>query len=354
MESRRAGISETTLSKLPSDLPPGLKQLLLACLSPNPAERPATAGILARQLELCLQPRVQRLLRPNPGSWRQRLRRWPFWFFVVIGLAPSVIFSTLNLAFNSGEIILPADTPEHTAVSNFFWKVEVSAVNGVSFPIAIILVISFAWPVLTAVGKLGSGQKIESEELARRRGRALWVGDFAAWMGMSLWIISGFVFPFWLDMHFGDAADIGFQQYRGFMASQIACGLISSTLTFFLLTFMFVRAFYPVLVRPEQAHGEEVDDLVRLQRRCEWCFYLTVSAPFIAVAVLAFFGTKAALEQAWMGALAIIGVVVCVLAFRLLQALRIDVSALAMAIDPSRDAGSIGSESVDSLWTASR
>ena len=353
-ERRHAGVTESALASLPLDLPPGLKPLLLTCLSPKPEDRPATAGIMARQLELCLQPRVQRLLRPTPGSWRQRLRRWPFWFFVAIGLAPSMIFSTLNLAFNSEDIVPTPNNPSRVAINRYFWNVEVPVVNAVSFSIAILLVVGFAWPVLVAVGRVGRGKKVDSEELVRWRRRALCVWDFAGWFGMSLWVVSGFIFPFWLDMHFGGSAEIGFSQYRNFMASQIACGLISSTLTFFLLTFMFVRAFYPVLVRPEQSHSEEVNDLMRLERRCGRCVYLTVFAPFFAVFVLAFFGTSSPLEQIWMGSLAIIGAIGCFLAFRLLNALHVDMAALSVAIDPSRDAGTVGSDTVESVWTGTR
>ncbi len=353
-ERRHAGVTETALASLPSDLPPGLKQLLLTCLSPKPEDRPASAGVLARQLELCLQPRVQRLLRPTPGSWRQRLRRWPFWFFVAVGLMPSAVFSFLNLKFNSQDIVPPPDNADRTEINRFFWNVEVPTVNLVAFPIAIGLVVGFAWPVLKAVGRVGSGKPVDSADLARNRRRALWVGDFASWMGMSLWIISGFVFPFWLQMYFGGSSEIALPQYRSFMASQIACGLISSTLTFFLLTFMFVRAFYPVLVRPEQAHPEEVNELMRLVRRCGWCFYLTMFAPFFAVIVLAFFGTREHVEQIWMGSLAIIGVIGCLLAFRLLQALRVDVAALSVAMDPTRDVSSVTADTVESLWTGTR
>src|SRR5262249_34168054 len=155
------------------------------------------------QLELCLKPRVQRLLRPAAGSWRQRLRRWPFWFFVGIGLLPSVVFSGLNLQFNSQELIPHTDSELDPAINSFFWNVEVPTVNAVSFPIAIGLVVYFAWPVLVGVGKVGSGQQLPNEELARLRRRALWVGDSAAWIGFALWLVSGVVFPLWQNMHFG-------------------------------------------------------------------------------------------------------------------------------------------------------
>ena len=350
-ESRRAGIAESTLAKLPVDLPPGLKQLLLACLSPNPADRPATAGILARQLELCLQPRVQGLLRPNPGSWRQRLRRWPFWFFVFIGLVPNAIFSVLNIWFNSDNFIPKADSPLHAAEHDFFWYVEVQVVNSIAFPIAIILVLGFAWPVLVAVGRVGSGKQLDPNELASLRRRSLWVGDFAGWVGMVLWMASGFAIPFWFAMRFPTDEGIGFTHYRNFLASQLACGWIASTLTFYLITFMFVRAFYPVLIRPEQAKPDEVESLMRLERRCGWAFILAFTAPFFALALLALSGMTV---QGWTLFLAVIGALSCALAFKMLQLLRNDLTALAVAIDPSRDAGSIGTDSVDSLWTASR
>ncbi len=174
-QRRQAGLTPAALAMLPPDLPPGLQPLLTACLSPNAEDRPANAGVMARQLDLCLKPRVQRLLRPTPGSWRQRLRRWPFWFFVGVGLMPSVFFSVMNLQFNSREFIPPPDSPTNEAIHNFFWNVEVPVVNAVSFPVAIFLVFYVAWPVLVAVGRVGSGKQMPSEDLSRlRRRRCGW------------------------------------------------------------------------------------------------------------------------------------------------------------------------------------
>ena len=297
---------------------------------------------MARQLELCLQPRVQRLLRPNPGSWRQRLRRWPFWFFVMVGLAPSVVFSVANLQFNKGQFI-PASGPQH----DFFENIQVPVVNGTAFPIAIFLVVRFAWPVLKAVGRIGTGKSVSGEELARCRRRALRVGDFAAWLGLALWLISGLVFPLWQYFQFGDDNRVGF---LNFIASQIACGWISSTLTFFLLTFMFVRAFYPVLVRPDETHGEELIGLTRLERRCGICFVLTFTAPFFASGLLAISG----LQTVWMFSLAVIGFVCSIVAYNMLQLIKADLVSLQVVMDPTRDVASVTSDTVESVWTGTR
>lgn len=353
-QRRRAGLSSHALANLPPDLPNGLQPLLVSCLSPNREDRPATAGLLQRQLELCLKPKVQRLLRPTPGSLRQRLRRWPFWFFVCVGLMPSVFFSVMNLQFNSKEFIPPADSPVNTAIHDFFWHVEVPVVNAVAFPIAILLVFFFAWPVLTAVGRVGSGSSMPSDELSRLRRRSLWIGDGAAWVGMALWVTSGIVFPLWQHLYFGEIPGVGLVQYRNFLASQIVCGWISSTLTFFLLTFMFVRAFYPVLVRPEQSHPDEVNNLNSNGRRCGWALYLTLMAPFFAVGLLAVSGLKEESQKIWMGCLALIGLLDTILSFKLLQSIRTDLDDLSVAVDPSLDATSVSTDTVDTLWSGTR
>jgi eukaryotic-like serine/threonine-protein kinase len=232
--------------------------------------------------------------------------------------------------------------------------VEVLTVNAVAFPVAIFLVFRVAWPVLIAVGRVGSGKQMAPEELSRLRRRALWVGDAAAWVGMALWVISGIVFPLWQHLHFGEIEGVGISQYRNFLASQIVCGWISSTLTFFLLSFMFVRAFYPVLVRPEETNPNEANNLAQLSRRCGWGLYLTLAAPFLAVGLLAVSGLKEDVQKIWMGFLALIGLAVTILSFKLLQSIRTDLDALAVAIDPSRDATSVNTDTVDSLWTGTR
>jgi serine/threonine protein kinase len=342
---RRAGLTPAAVATLPPDLPPGLQQVLISCLASDVADRPASAGQLARQLELCLQPHVQRLLRPRPGSWRERFRRWPFWFFVTIGLAPSVIFSFLNLQFNQDNLT----HHDKEAQLNFF-KLEVLVVNGVLFPIAISFVLWFAWPVLLAVGKAGSGKPIESTTTPKLRRRALRVGDFAAWLGMSLWLLSGIAFPAGQLFKFGAVA-VDPTDFATFLASQVVTGWISSTLTFFLLTFIFVRAFYPVLVRPDETHIEEVDGLVKLAHRCGWCFGLTIFATFLALGLVAL-GTATSLW--WKIGLPVIGGACSLAAYWMSQLIRADLATLAVAIDPQREASSITTDTVSSLWTGTR
>jgi serine/threonine protein kinase len=347
---RHAGVPDTAKALFSPDWPPGLPQILNVCLSAHVEDRPANAGQMARALELCLVPRAQRLLRPRRGSWWDRFRRWPFWFFVALGLVPSAVFAVLNLNFNvlQNKVLAP-DSPELA----FFQNVEVPVVNGTAFPIAVALVVGFAWPVLIAVGRVGGGRKVDSDQLALCRRRALWVGDSAAWIGLSLWVISGVVFPLWMNLHFGETK-LGF---LNFLASQIICGWISSTLTFYLLTAMFIRAFYPVLIQPERANQDEVEPIMRLETRCERCLILTVLAPIVALGLwVAFSGnsTQNDTQRYWMIALAFFGGGVSWVAFRLLKIIKEDLRALRMTVDPTGESSSVMTETSDSFWSGSR
>jgi serine/threonine protein kinase len=352
-DRRRFGVPVSAIAALPPDLPPGLQKILLSCLAPNSEDRPS-GGQLSRQLDLCLQPRVQSLLVAKPKSLRQRMQRRPFWFFVALGLVPSAFFSVANLKFNSKEFI-----PKESAIDDFFSYVEVPAVNAVSFSLAIAVVFGFAWPVLVAVRNLVNSYPVDISSLAGVRKRALWVGDCAGWFGMSLWVISGIVFPGWLNLKFSGQEGVGPQLFINFILSQIACGGISSTLTFFLLTNMCVRAFYPVLIRPEQSCPEEVEHLVRLERRCGWGFGMAGFFTFFAFALLGFLivsqNTLSDTVKWWMFALSGIGAISCLFAWRMLQRIRADLSALAIAVDPTHESPTAaGTDTVESFWTGTR
>jgi hypothetical protein len=211
--------------------------------------------------------------------------------------------------------------------------------------------------VLKLLRQAASGNKIDSAALPAARRRALWIGDFAGWLSMALWISTGIAFPAWLNFHFGNVEGARLREFSSFLASQIACGGISSTITFFLLNLLMVHVFYPVLVRPEQADAGEVQSLMRLERRCGLCFYLTIAAPFVALALalaLVISSLSGDLVKIWMGCLTVIGGVSCIASFKLLQVIRADIAALIVALDPQHDAGPMGADMSGSSWADSR
>src|SRR5262249_44720772 len=114
---RRAGVTAEMQAKLPPNCPAGLEQTLVRCLAAEPSERFASASELGRQLDLCLQPRAQRLLQAPKNRVRQLLRRWPIATLVLFGLLPNLVMSGLNIAYNLHSIIEPlAETDPHIRV----------------------------------------------------------------------------------------------------------------------------------------------------------------------------------------------------------------------------------------------
>ena len=225
-------------------------------------------------------------------------------------------------------------------VQDFFNTVQVRVINGVTFSIAIFLVVRFSWPVLTALRRAARHENVAPDELHRARRRALWIGDYAAWLGMGLWVVTGLTFPTWLHLRFGNIDGAGIHEFESFLASQIACGGISSTITFFLINLLMVRVYFPVLLRNDLGDGAEGKQLVRLERRSSICFYLTVTASFVTpilALALIISSISGDLVKAWMGILSVIGFVSCFASFKLLQVIRYDLEALAIAIDPAHE-----------------
>jgi serine/threonine protein kinase len=90
---RLAGLSPDTRA-VPANCPSIVVDVLVKCLSPDPADRFATADELARELELCLQPRAHALLqtRRSNGSI---LKRHPVTSTVLVGLVPNLVMGLL-------------------------------------------------------------------------------------------------------------------------------------------------------------------------------------------------------------------------------------------------------------------
>jgi serine/threonine protein kinase len=347
-ERRRAGVPQAAIATLPPELPEGLDQVLLSCLAPNPGDRPATGAEVAPQFELCLQPRARRLMRPRPGTVRQRMRNYPILVFVIAGILPHIVFSALNIVINYFLVIqgLGAEA------NRIFW-IQILTVNPVAYTIGIGIGIQLVWPVIKVVRAYNRGRPPDPAALPAVRRRSLMIADPLTWLGFGLWVVSAFVFPTWLRATGHYNPEQGFD-YLYFFLSQIICGLIASTQTFFMLAFVAVRGFYPLLVRLDRSDPEEVDRLLRLSRRCYWYLSLAFAAPLVAIAVLGVILPSDQTIIHWLTVgLALIGMVSSFLVWKLLRAIQGDIAALAAAVDRERASSESGIETLDSFWASS-
>jgi hypothetical protein len=141
---------------------------------------------------------------------------------------------------------------------------------------------------------------------------------------------------------------VTFRHYIHFIASNLLCGLIAATQSYFVITFLSVRNDYPWLLRARAADADQVNDLASVARRGRLMLALAVAIPFLAI-----FAALALQDKTLViGALAGMGLAGCGLAYGLDLAIRADLSALAAVISPGADP-LVGSDSLDSRLTGS-
>ncbi len=249
-EQRSGSPDAAALTRLPANCPSGLRKLLEHVLAGNRDQRCGSAAEMARQLDLCLQPRAQRLLELPDTRWSELPRRFPVTFLILGGLVPNSVMSGLNIAYNWAEIVrsMPA------ADQNVF-ILMLLAINGIAYAWGTVWALYLCWPVIAAMWEVTGGGRDRWRPptphwLPSLRGRALRLGEYAAWVTAVDWGFSGFVIPAWMKAQAGAATALTPAKVVHFMASQTLCGLVAATLTFFLVTLVALRACYPRLITP--------------------------------------------------------------------------------------------------------
>ena len=121
-----------------------LLSILKRCLSPKPEDRFQTANELARQLGLCLQPRVARLMHNSYSGWRLKAVLWPLAAFLLAAIGPHLLAAGFNFVYNDVEI---NTDPVLKHVAPQFQMIAL-AVNGIAFPIGFLFCIWYSKPVV--------------------------------------------------------------------------------------------------------------------------------------------------------------------------------------------------------------
>jgi len=348
-ERRRNGVTQATIDNLPHDFPRGLRDVLLRCLAPKPQDRFADAGQLARALQLCLEPQVQALLRPDDDDWRLRAARHPVIAMIIVALFPNVILSLLNIAFNLRAIIasITAGMPEDMAeyVQQVFLGVQLAVVNAVAYSLGIGICVAMAQPLARAAKT--NGRYLNSESwLAVSRSGMLFPSRVGV-VVLILWIASGLVFPMWIDLASG-RGQISLGIYLQFVTSQVLCGLIAAGMSFFLVAYVCVQSLYPRIIPDQVSSGDARPELELLSQQVNRKFFILVLVPFAAVMAASWFLWKrlttpgqaetiirdALLEALVFGVLAFLGAAAILAALWLGRQIQIALEALRLAVCP--------------------
>ena len=318
-----------------------VEQVLLKCLSPDPAARHATGAELSRELLLCLHGRTWDLFHDLAGGWREFARRHPLLIIIPVNLLPNAFAGGYNFWFNYSTLILG----EGPLVKHAF-AVTSPIINGIAFPVGVFLGSWYAWPAVTTIWRVARRLPCDENRLALARGRLLWLGHIIAAIGVAEWLISGIAFPLAIHLLAGQFSAKG---YLHFFLSLVACGLIAAAFPFLGTTWVSLRVFYPALLGSTTPDAAERRQLEALPQQATYYAYTAAIVPFVAAFIsLASYLDERPENRLVVLVLILVSLIGMSVAFYLSALIHRDVAALSVA---TRPVGSFGSstDTVESL-----
>ena len=316
LQDRRGGVAPDRRAALEKEVPEELVAALCRCLEPDPNKRFARPADFAQALDQCLNPRAQQLLRVRPAGWGASMRRWPALWLVLVAIAPNLVGSMLNIAYNDVAVI-----SRHEGAEAMFHTL-LPIINVVMFPIAIVLVLWRSRAVLTAVRQVET-----SPPTAKIRRMALRIPLDAAAIGVGCWVVAGLVWPVVLNCCVALTVD----DYLQFLASLVMCGVMSAVHTFFVSAVFAVRVLLPALWRKPESSDRRLLD--RFDRRLNVFLALGFAVPFLGIALISVFQAQTPaglMAMRWLSAAGLFG---ALFTLALDRWLRHDIETLESALD---------------------
>lgn len=335
-ERRRAGVDQVSLEQLPEECPDAVRDVLLTALTADLRERFASAGELARELELCLRPRTQELLRPPGQVWQKVVLRFSLVALLVASFVPNALAGLFNFYYNFSEIISLLEDKEEGSV-DVFWKVQ-TAINATAFPLGHLLAAGLFWPVARGLRRGRTLRENEQQPVLPLRRRCLLIGHYVATISISLWAVAGLAYP--LSMRIA-GVPIEWSENLHFLVSLVLCGLIAASFPFFVITFASTRLWYPALLRSGAIVPGDLAAVERLDR-IMWRYLLTAaSVPMLSVTALVLIRSQ---NRLVMGILAAGGLVGFSIAFWLYRTIQRNLAALVPALSLTEESAGLNPE----------
>ncbi len=221
-------------------LPRELQAVLRRCLETNPADRYPSAAALADALAATRRILVARARLPRVGRFGQLVERHPIAMTFAMALAPEIVGSVLNIAYNALQVPM---TDEHLTV--FPWVVGIydAAAYAVCLWLAVGVVIGTARNRLRAFARPRAAALTDTA----RRG-ALRFGRLAILLGLLGWIPGAVVFPTAIDCAVGN---VDFAVYGHFAVSFVLSALVGIVYSFIGVQYVVLRGLYPSLHHPD-------------------------------------------------------------------------------------------------------
>lgn len=284
LDKRRDGIRRMIARRRPgvtdlieaAKLPESLRQILVRCLAPNPADR-MDAAQATRALHLASLPDVSDFMYPPPNRLADLFTRRPATMAFLCGLIPNVAVLGLNVWYNHTFFGLDAADLSRVQLIG----------NGAMFPLATLALLWYARPVHTAVSR---GQSVvvhtpsEQTFLIRRCLRKSAV-DWGVILG--LWSFTGILFPV-LYAFTRPESSLQFSLIIEFFTAQLVHGAVAASLAALALSYVDTRYSLPRLL-PSDRTPDIRPQLSLFGRWVDRYSTLLKLAPLLAVMRLSLF-----------------------------------------------------------------
>jgi hypothetical protein len=261
---------------------PLLRHTIERCLALSPDDRFRSARELATQLRIGKFPDAEKILFASDTHWSTVLGR----MFLPLTLLVVVLFNGLAALFVFNFNLLSA--VPHDGLRRF-WFIQ-SAINSVAFPLAIVLFIFLTRSIWMITLKQVKPILMETSKLQRAISRNLACGHLASVICLTEWVLAGFLYPIILTISGVPLAAAG---WTDFILSHSLAGLNITAISFFLITYMSIRIWLPVLIRNSLIEPIVETTIVQLRQtngRTSIYLFLCIAAPLLAIAILSIFG----------------------------------------------------------------
>ncbi|MBD3674266.1 MAG: serine/threonine protein kinase [Planctomycetaceae bacterium] len=296
---------------LPPEVPPLVADVLIRTLEPDREQRISTGADLARQLDLCLDPEVQRILTPPGGTFRRLMSRFPSTTMLAIIAFSNLAMSALNIHYNSDEIV-------QLSQQNLF-QLQVEGLNLFAYGVGL----SVVWWMMRPLRlKIEQTADEDSEPEKWRRRRLLSLGYWCSGVTLGMWLICGVLFPLGLHLQAGEAV---LTDYVHFFASHVINGSLAAAAIFFLVSDFSIEQLFPRVVKLKSTDPHSTRSLQRLDRAAQIILAGVICLPLVSV-LLAFLLTRKNLEA--FAVLALLGLIGVGCAYRWSLKLRRNSAAL--------------------------
>lgn len=313
---RRTDMSALVDANIPDNCPTALRDTLVQCLAPDVEQRLNSGHEMETQLRLALDPDAYRLLAEPTAGWRKLVLTMPLVILIVLMIVPNAVAGHFNYVYNRKAIVNRLENAQE-----IFWMVQLF-VNGIAFPVGVMLGISLIWPVRQAIREKSAGAK-DITRTSGLRGRCLKLGHYLAVVGIVEWLLAGIVYP--LALTFA-SVPLARPDVPHFFGSLAICGLMAAAYPFFAVTLVVIEVFYPALIRPGSVSLADKPVLAWLARASWYYLAIAVSVPMLSVALLVMLG--GAQNRLALGVLSVGGTVIFFLIFVLARRVHGDIATL--------------------------